>query len=165
MKKTTILLLSLFVILNITVSHATAGDALPEINGWMNGGLRKTEFDTVSGKRGFWLERSYRNTVGVPFRAVWMEGSGDKGWSPSDKAISADDGPLGSGATYRTVSVAGQKSVLEHHPVTGFSLSVKAGKKGTLTLESNIATEEEMISAAEILLTEILREDKAGGQK
>ena len=127
--------------------------------------LRKTEFDTVSGKRGFWLERSYRNTVGVPFRAVWMEGSGDKGWSPSDKAISADDGPLGSGATYRTVSVAGQKSVLEHHPVTGFSLSVKAGKKGTLTLESNIATEEEMISAAEILLTEILREDKAGGQK
>ena len=70
MKKTTILLLALFVILNITVSHATAGDALPEINGWMNGGLRKTEFDTVSGKRGFWLERSYRNTVGVPFGAV-----------------------------------------------------------------------------------------------
>ena len=149
----------------VTFSPASAGEALPEISGWINGELRKTELDTVSGKKGFWLERSYRNIAGVPFHAVWMEGSGDRGWTPSEKTISADDGPLGSGASYRTLSVAGQSSVLEHHPVTGFSLSVKAGKKGTLTLESNVAAEEEMISAAEVLITEILREDKAAEQK
>lgn len=84
---------------------------------------------------------------------------------PPDKTISADDGPIGSGASYRTLSVTGQRSILEHHPLTGFSISVKAGNKGTLTLESNIAAEEEMISAAEVLITEILREDKAEEQK
>ena len=149
----------------VSLSPAPAKEALPEISGWINGELRKTELDTVSGKKGFWLERSYRNNAGVPFHAVWMEGSGDRGWSPSEKTISADDGPLGSGASYRTLSVTGQRSILEHHPVTGFSISVKAGNKGTLTLESNIAAEEEMISAAEVLITEILREDKAEEQK
>ncbi len=166
MKKTTIFSLAVsMIILSISISSAQMRDALPEIRGWINGELRKTEFDTVSGKRGFWLERSYRNTFGVPFHAVWMEGSGDKGWSPPDKTISADDGPIGSGASYRTLSVTGQRSILEHHPVTGFSISVKAGNKGTLTLESNIAAEEEMISAVEVLITEILREDKAEEQE
>lgn len=138
-------------------SPAIAADVLPEISGWINGELRNTEFDTVSGKRGLWLERSYRNSSGVPFHAVWIEGSGEKGWSPSDKPVSADDGPLGNGANYRTISIDEQKALIEYHPVTGLSLSVKAGTKGTLTLESNIANEEEIISAAQTLIRNILK--------
>jgi hypothetical protein len=156
MKKTIIFSLALLVLfLNISLSSAQMTDALPEIPGWINGELRKTEFDTVSGKRGFWLERDYRNNAGVPFHAVWMEGSGDKGWAPPEKEVSADDGPLGTGASYKTLSVKGEKAILEHHPVTGYSLSVKVGKKGTLTLESIIAAEEEMTAAAEVLVGRI----------
>ncbi|NLD05846.1 MAG: hypothetical protein GX672_08150 [Synergistaceae bacterium] len=156
MKKITLLSLALLMLFfNISLSSAQVTDALPEIEGWINGELRKTEFDTVSGKRGFWLERDYRHTVGVPFHAVWMEGSGDKGWTPPEKEISADDGPLGTGASYKTLYVMGEKAILEHHPVTGYSLSVKVGKKGTLTLESIIATEEEMAAAAEVLVGRI----------
>ena len=156
MKKTIIFSLALLVLfLNISLSSAQMTDALPEITGWINGELRKTEFDTVSGKRGFWLEREYRNNAGAPFHAVWMEGSGDKGWTPAEKEISADDGPLGAGASYRTLSVKGEKAILEHHPVTGYSLSVKVGKKGTLTLESIIANEEEIIVAAGVLIGRI----------
>ena len=84
-----------------------------------------------------------------------MEGSGDKGWTPPGNEISADDGPLGTGASYKTLSVKGEKAIIEHHPVTGYSLSVKVGKKGTLTLESLIATEEEMTAAAEVLVGRI----------
>lgn len=156
MKKIILLSLALLMLFfNISLSSAQMTDALPEIEGWINGELRKTEFDTVSGKRGFWLERDYRNTVGVPFHTVWMEGSGDKGWTPPDKEISADDGPLGTGASYKTLSVKGEKAILEHHPVTGYSLSVKVSKKGTLTLESIIASEEEMAAAAEVLVGRI----------
>ena len=156
MKKTIIFSLALLVLfLNISLSSAQMTDALPEIPGWINGELRKTEFDTVSGKRGFWLERDYRNNAGVPFHAVWMEGSGDKGWTPPGNEISADDGPLGTGASYKTLSVKGEKAIIEHHPVTGYSLSVKVGKKGTLTLESLIAAEEEMSAAAEVLVGRI----------
>lgn len=152
MKKIIIISIALILIsLNTAVSFAQTTDALPSIQGWMNGALRKTEFDTVSGKRGYWLERDYRNSAGVPFHAVWMEGSGEKGWTPPEKDISADDGPLGTGASYKTISIKGEKAILEHHPVTGYSLSVKVGKKGTLTLESVIATEEEMTAAAEII--------------
>ena len=156
MKKTIIFSLALLVLFfNISLSSAQMTDALPEIQGWIHSELRKTEFDTVSGKRGFWLERDYRNNAGVPFHAVWMEGSGDKGWTPPGNEISADDGPLGTGASYKTLSVKGEKTIIEHHPVTGYSLSVKVGKKGTLTLESLIATEEEMTAAAEVLVGRI----------
>ncbi len=158
MKKFFIMLFVLFVVLTHSpLCFAQMTDALPEIGGWINGELRKTVFDTVSGSRGYWLERDYRSSDGIPFHAVWMEGSGDKGWSPAEKPLSSDDGSLGSGATYRTFPILGQRSALEHHPVTGYSLSVKAEKKGTLTLESLIATEDEIISAAERLLAEILR--------
>lgn len=156
MKKNIILSLALAMLFfNIHISWAQMTEALPEIPGWINGELRKTEFDTVSGKRGFWLERDYRNNAGVPFHAVWMEGSGDKGWTPPEKEISADDGPLGTGASYRTLSVKGEKAILEHHPVTGYSLSVKVGKKGTLTLESIISDGKEITAAAEILVGRI----------
>ncbi|NLX85084.1 MAG: hypothetical protein GXZ00_05660 [Synergistaceae bacterium] len=156
MKKTTIIILALiFSVLTAAGALAQNIGALTEIDGWINGELRETEFDTVSGKRGFWLERDYRNNVGVPFHAVWMEGSGDKGWTPSEKTISADDGLLGTGAVYKTISIKDDKALIEHHPILGYSLSVKVGKKGTLTLESNIANEEEMISAAEILVNKI----------
>ena len=50
MKKTIILSLALLVLFfNISLSSAQMTDALPEITGWINGELRKAEFDTDSG--------------------------------------------------------------------------------------------------------------------
>lgn len=146
-----------FMICIISAFSLFAADVnrLPDIDGWQNGEVRITSFDTVSGNRGTWLERDYRTISGVPFHAVWMEGSGDKGWDVSDQTLSAYDGPLGSGATYRTLTIAGNKAAIEHHPVSGYSLAVKIGKLGTLTLESNIANEDEIISAAEIIIKKI----------
>ncbi len=46
------------------------------------------------------------------------------------KEISADDGPLGTGASYKTLSVKGEKAILEHHPVTGYSPFCKGKAKG-----------------------------------
>lgn len=138
---------------------ATAG-RLPDIDGWINGVVRVTKLETVSGNRGTWLERDYRTAAGVPLHAVWIDGAGEKGWDVSDKEISADDGPLGTGATYKTISAAGERAILEHHPVTGYSLTARIDKLGVLTLESKAADEGEIISAADVLIGRIISDAK-----
>ncbi len=135
--------------------YSTAGEMLPDIDGWINCNTRVTQLDTVSGNRGTWLERDYRTTAGILVHAVWIDGAGDKGWNVSDKTISADDGAMGTGATYKTLTVSGEKAALEHHPVTGYSLFIKIGTLGTLTLESKIATEDEILRAGEALTKKI----------
>lgn len=126
---------------------------LPEVPAWQNGELRITALDTVSGNRGSWQERDYITDSGARVHAVWIEGAGEKGWTPPDKSISADDGLMGSGATYRTISIAGEKALIEHHPVTGGSVAVKIEKKGSLTVESKYASGKEIIDAAAVLTT------------
>jgi len=62
---------------------------------------------------------------------------------------------LGSGAVYRTIRAAGEKAILERHPVMGCSIAARVGTLGVLTLESKSATDEEMIQAAETLILKI----------
>jgi len=144
--------LALLVVYSIA---AWAAPGLPDIEGWTNGKARVTELQTDFKNRGRWIERDYRTDGGVLVHAVWMEGSGERGWNVADGDISADDGPLGSGAVYRTIRAAGEKAILERHPVMGCSIAARVGTLGVLTLESKSATDEEMIQVAETLILKI----------
>lgn len=128
---------------------------LPEIADWQNGKLRITNLETVSGNRGSWQEREYRTDLGARVYAIWIEGAGEKGWNAPSGDIFANDGLIGNGATYKTVTIASEKGLLERHPTTGYSLAVKIDKMGTLTVESQYAEEYEILSAAETLVNEM----------
>ena len=154
MKKSTYRAIMLTMTLFLFQTAAAAQTMLPGIQGWSAGELRETKFESVSGNHGTWLERDYRTAAGVPFHAVWIDGSGPKGWNTGKKEIAADDGAIGSGAHYKTITAAGYKAVLETHPITGLALSVRL-KEGVLTLESAIASEEEAIAAAETIINSI----------
>lgn len=155
MKKSSLTYLLLAFFLSISPNSSEAA-GLPEISGWQCGELTTTVFDTVSGNRGKWQERNYRTGDNARVHTVWIEGAGEKGWTPPAADISADDGLMGRGATYKTLTIAGEKALLEHHPITGYSLAVKIDKKGTLTLESLNASEKEIIDAA-AKITETIR--------
>lgn len=129
---------------------------LREIEGWQNGGLRTTRLDTVSGNRSVWQERDYITASGARVHAVWMEGAGEKGWTPPSVDAAASDGLMGSGASYRTLIIASERAVIEKHPVTGYCVAVKIEKRGTLTVESKYAEEDEILSAAKVL-TEMMQ--------
>jgi len=142
-----------------TCAPSAATERLPYVEGWINGDIRVTVLDTVSGSRGTWAERDYRTADGVPFHAVWLDGAGCKSWDIKNTVISADDGPLGSGANYKTLIVAGENAEIEHHPIMGYSLSIKVGDLGVLTLESKISTEKELIDAGKMLIGKILQQN------
>ena len=143
-------LISLCALLLLAAASAFAAAGLPDVSGWKCGELRVTKLDTVSGNKGQWLERDYRTAAGAPFHAVWLEGAGEKNWQVQPQKSASGDG---TGATYKTVEIAGSKAVLERHPVTGVSLAVKLDKRGTLTLESGKATtDDEIIAAAQAII-------------
>jgi|GEM_PF-4991671 len=123
-------------------------DKLPDMTGWANGETRTTILDTVSGNKGTWTERDYRTAQGVAVHAAWIDGAGPKGWGVSSNDTFSDDGLMGSGATYKTISICGIRASVDHHPITGYSIAAAFGD-GALTLESKLATEREIISIAE----------------
>ena len=104
MKKSTYRAIMLTMTLFLFQTAAAAQTMLPGIQGWSAGELRETKFESVSGNHGTWLERDYRTAAGVPFHAVWIDGSGPKGWNTGKKEIAADDGAIGSGAHYKTIT-------------------------------------------------------------
>lgn len=155
MKKMLLACLAFFAIF-LSMAHSCEAYDLPEMASWRGGELRSTVLDTVSGNRGLWQERDDITDGGTHIHAVWLEGAGEKGWTPPAEPVSSDDGLMGRGAWYRTMTVAGEKALIEHHPITGFSIAVKIEGRGTLTVESRYAKEEEICSAA-IRLVEMMR--------
>ena len=149
MKKISVLC---FCMATILIFCSCASASLPDISGWNNGEVRKTELKTVSGNRGIWLERDYRTAEGTFFHAVWMEGSGEKGWDISKKTASSDDSVRLNEISSKIFEISGNSALLEKHPITGLSLTVKITKKGTLTLESTTATDDEIAKAAEAII-------------
>lgn len=127
--------------------------SLPDVPGWICGEQRTTNLDTVSGNQGAWLQRDYRAASGVPIRATLMTGKGPKMLRFPPEGIDANDGPLGSGCTYRTIEIDGRPAVVETHPVLGVSLLVNLGS-GYLTLESGDygLSAEDVVTAASALL-------------
>ena len=120
----------------IGCSVAAADDALlPEIEGWACGEVQVIHLDTVSGNQGFWVRRNYISAQNVPMAANLMGGKGPGPLCLPAGSVDAIDGPIGSGAKYETVSIAGHRGILERDPTIGFALSVQLDK-GVLTLES-----------------------------
>ena len=140
-----------FLLFSAGTAPAAEGPKLPEIAGWENGRLRTTELAALSGFKGTWLERTYRTNSGTPLRAIWIEGAGAKDWNVNE--ASSDDGEIWGGETAEKAAVAGHKAILEYRPVVGYSLIVKIGKEGVLTLESQVATQKHLLEAAEILVS------------
>lgn len=111
---------------------------LPDIEGWDGRETATTELDTPSGNQGVWLERTYyRETDRHSILLILMKGPGTS-WSGLPNApVFSDDGSIGSGATYRTITVGGFPAALETHPLTGRSLVVTTGKDETFTFETS----------------------------
>lgn len=126
---------------------------LPDVPGWICGELRTTNLDTVSGNQGVWSQRDYRAASGLPIRATLMTGKGPKMLRFPPMKVDANDGPLGSGCTYRTLEIGGHAAIVETHPVLGVSVVVSLDG-GYLTLESGDygVTAEDATAAASSLL-------------
>ena len=150
LKKSILFAMASLLILSAAVAFAVEASKLPEIPGWENGRLRTTELGALSGFKGTWLERTYRTGGGAPLRAIWVDGAGAKDWDVNE--ISGNNGEIWGGETSEKVTVAGHKAMLEYRPVVGYSLIVKVGKDGVLTLESQVATKEALTEAAETLI-------------
>lgn len=147
-----------FVLLLLSVSiilpcRTDASVTLGSPEGWQCGELRSSEFAAVSGSQGFWLERSYRTSGGIPIEAVLMTGKGPGALYVPPAGVDAAEGPLGSGGEYKTLTVGGHPALLERYPFRGVVLAVKT-EAGTLTLESPSAglSDWDIVSAAGVLL-------------
>lgn len=138
--KRKIFTLFFFTVLSLTFcyffSPVFAQDArsLPEVPNWVCGELRETNLETVSGNQGIWLQRDYRSDEGATIRATLMAGKGPRMLRFPPENLDVNDGPLGSGCTYRTLEIRGRKAVVETHPLLGVSVFVNLGD-GYLTLE------------------------------
>ncbi|MDO9508009.1 MAG: hypothetical protein Q7I97_01480 [Thermovirgaceae bacterium] len=110
---------------------------LPDIQGWNKGEGTTTVLDSPSGNQGVWLELIYsRKTDRHSVLVVVMQGPGTA-WSGLPKGdVSDDDGPIGSGVTYRTTTVLGFPAALEIHPLTGRTLVVAPAEDATFTFET-----------------------------
>lgn len=126
-------------------AFAADSGRLPEIKDWENGQLRTTELGAISGNKGTWLERTYKTKAGTPFRAVWVDGAAAKGWEPNE--MNSQGGEIWGGETFKNVTVGDKKAVLEYRPVVGYSLVI-GFKDGVLTLESQVASEKNLLAAA-----------------
>ena len=117
--------------------------------------MRAVKLDTVSGNQGLWLERSCRTESGTPFKAILMTGRGAAAHAiPSvGEGSIQSDGLMGTGSTYRTLSIDGRAAVLEMHPTLGISLAVFM-EGAVLTIESPAwaLSDDEAISAAARLI-------------
>ncbi|MDO4952801.1 MAG: hypothetical protein Q4E34_03120 [Synergistaceae bacterium] len=127
---------------------------LPDIEGWFNYDVRTTKLNTVSGYQGEWIERGYRTAQGVPCHAVRINGAGPKGWKAKQISGTADDGLLGEGATFKSLTICGFAAEFDRHPAHGCSLAVRL-PDSVLTLESKYASEAEIIQIAETLIKKI----------
>ena len=131
---------------------------LPEIESWTSQHRQEIPITTVSGNKGFWIERSYRTDRGTKLNEVWISGVGEKNWKQNELETINNDGPFGNGSTYKTIKIYHYIASFEKHPIIGSSLTIKVSPFGTLTLESELASEEELVSASKKIL------DKQGCQ-
>lgn len=125
---------------------------LVDVEAWTCFPAREAAINSVSGMQGFWVQRNYRLPGGALVHAIWMSGKGTDMRLTPEADISTNDGPLGSGSTYKTFSQGDLHFIFEDHPTLGKSLIVNIASNGILTLESTMATEQELIDTAEKLL-------------
>lgn len=134
-----LLLLAAFLLAALPgISHSLENRlSLPDISGWSSGAVTATELETPSGDQGIWLEKTYsRMTDRHSILVIVLKGSGTSWSGLPEGPVSADDGLIGSGATYRTITVTGFPAAIENHPLTGSSLTVTVARDETFTFET-----------------------------
>ena len=138
---------------------------LPETFGeWKAEAEYATPLKTASDDLGKWEDRLYVRTAPLArVEVLLMEGSGP-GTLRVPPAAASDEGktplkdtPIGFGATYETLTVAGLDAILEHEDLTGYALAVKLDKNQTLTVESKSLSREELLNFAERIIAEGMR--------
>ena len=109
----------------------------PDITGWRGGETLWKELETLSEVMGYRSERLYRREAdNHSIQVILLKGPGTL-WQGLPKGeICADDGPVGSGATFRTLEAGGYRAVMEDHPLTGKALVVEMAPDSTLTFET-----------------------------
>ncbi|HOR54102.1 MAG TPA: hypothetical protein PLM30_02650 [Synergistales bacterium] len=113
---------------------------LPDIPGWDSGDLATEEYETPTEQLGCRMERLYRRQAdNHSILVVWVRGPGTLWQGFPEGEVSADDGPIGSGATYNTLDIDDHRAVLECHPLVGKALSVAIAPDFTLTFETTFA--------------------------
>ena len=129
---------------------SAASSPLPDTVGlWRAESGDTIPFRTASEDLGVWHNRIYmRSTPPGRIEAILMEGPGPGTLLVPQGAVSADDLPLGFGARYQTIDVAGRRAVLERQDILGTALAIELGKDRTLTLESAGASQEELVEFA-----------------
>ena len=150
-KRSSLYLTALFLVLyGISPPPAAAGVLPDAVGPWHGASVDVTPFKTASEDWGAWHNRVYTRSA-PPGRvtAILMEGPGPGTLRVPQGMVSADDLPVGFGARYQTLEVAGRRAVLESHPLLGLVLAVDLGGNRTLTLESAGASQEELAELAE----------------
>ena len=157
-KRSSLCLTALFLVLYWISPPPAAAGALPDAVGpWHGASVDVTSFKTASEDLGAWHNRVYtRSAPPGHVTAILMEGPGPGTLRVPQGTVSADDLPLGFGARYQTLDVAGRRAILERHPLLGLVLAIDLGKDKTLTLESAGASQEELteFAAQAVLLLE-----------
>lgn len=138
------------------VPPAGAGPLPDSVGPWLGASEDAVPFKTVSEDLGIWHNRVYtRSAPSARATAILMEGAGPGTLRVPAGDVSADDFPIGFGAHYRTLEVAGHRAVLERQDLLGLALAIELGKNRTLTLESVTTPQEELLELAEGLVSSL----------
>ena len=140
---------------------ASAPTVMPDAVGiWRAGPEDATRFRTASEDLGRWTRRVYAREAPVgQIEVNLMEGSGPGRFRAPEGDAEGLDGPLGSGAAYRGLEVAGRRAVLEAYPHMPLALAVAVSADATLTLESASASEAELAGMAGAILEALTRQE------
>ena len=132
-------------------SSSASVSPLPDLVGpWLAESGDAIPFRTTSEDLGVWHNRIYtRSAPPGRIEAILMEGPGPGTLLVPRGMVSADDLPLGFGARYQTLDVAGHRAILERQDILGMALAIELGKDKTLTLESTGASQDELVELAE----------------
>jgi len=138
---------------NAQLVEVSFGDSflLPTIEGFTCAKARTTKLNTVSGEKGYWVERDYTTQDGKKFHAVWIDGAAPVGWQPKKVSAEQHDGVWGNGSTFKSVKIGDFDADLESHPQLGLSLAIRL-PKAVLTIESEKSAELELIDFAKAII-------------
>jgi len=134
---------------NAQLVEVSFGDSslLPPMKSFTCSKARTTKLNTVSGEKGYWVERDYTTQDGKKFHAVWIDGAGPVDWQPKKISSTQQDGVWGNGSTFKSVKIDNFDADLESHPQLGLSLAIRL-QEAVLTIESEKATEQDLIDFA-----------------
>ncbi|MDR1379282.1 MAG: hypothetical protein LBJ36_09580 [Synergistaceae bacterium] len=122
---------------------------LPDVLDEWHSSQAQTTHLTTSEELGRWTNRVYTRTTPIAGVEVnLMEGSGPGTLYVPEGEVTGNEGLLGFSSTYKTLTVAGKRAVLECGDVTGQALAVSLDKERTLTLETKSLSEKELLDFA-----------------